>query len=232
MRYLLFLLLSFSLFSCKTDTSTPEEVSKGLKSYSAILGDFAFDFKRVQETNSAGKTQNLIAVTIFKNDILVAAEQEMLNAFSSGLAFYIYKNLTEKQLKKFDGIQIKLSVEAIETVQNYKMTDLALIKKFATQSESYIGFVKNFDIKSMYSAYGDFVKKELTYDAFEQMMLSGFEDDFLEDVLLVGAGFFEEERGNVLHLRYVVIYETAPNRRHSVYYLIDDGDTLIDGFQL
>lgn len=232
MRYILFMVLSFVLFSCKTDTSTPTEVSKALKNYAAVLGDFAFNFKTIKETNIAGGTQNLLAVTIFKNDILVEAEKEILNVFSSGIAFYIYKNLSEKQLKKFDGIEIKLSIDDIESVQNYKMKDLALIKKFAGKAESYIGFVKDFDIKSMYSAYGSFVKNELDFEAFQQIMLTGFEDDYLENVHLVGAGFFEEERGSVLHLRYVIVYETSPNRRHSIYYLIDDGDYLIDGFQL
>lgn len=232
MKYILYFLFFLSLASCNTDTSTPKEVSAGLKEYAAILGNFNFNFSRVKETNTSGKTQHLISVTVFKNPILEEADKDMISAFSSGIAYYIYKNLSEKQLKKIDGIAVKINLDNIESSQTYKKEDLATIQKFHNISESYIQFVKDFDIKSMYSAYGSFVQNELNLEAFEKMMLSGFEDDFLENVLLVGAGFFQEEDGLVVHLRYVVIYENNNNRRHSIYYYTDDGDTLIDGFQL
>lgn len=232
MKYTLFFLLIFTFFACEEDTSTPKEVSQGLKEYAAILGDFNFNFSKIKETNTSGDTQNILSVAIFKNTILEEADKNMLSAFSSGIAYYIFKNLTDKQVQNFDGIAVKISLDDLESSQTYLMKDLATIQKFDLSSKDYLQFVKEFDLKSMYSAYGALVKNQLNYEAFEKMMLTGFEDDKLENVLLVGAGFFQEEDGLVVHLRYVVIYETAANRRHSIYYLTDDGDTLIDGFQL
>lgn len=232
MKYLLYLFLILTLVSCKQNTATPKEISDGLKEYSAILGDFNFIYTTIEETDSKGKKQNLLVVTIIKNTILADADKDMLNAFSSGAAYYIYKNLNQKQIKKFDGITIKFSLDDIESAHRFYMKDLAIVKKFTTKSESYIEFVKDMDIKSMYSAYGPYVTEEISYENFEQMMLSGFEDDYLENVLLVGAGFFQEDPGQVIHLRYVLVFKNEANRRHSIYYYTDDGDTLIDGFQL
>jgi hypothetical protein len=223
--YLLFTVVILLFTSCNNHTivEIPSEVTNGILRYKVTLGEFNYVF-------STDKKQMNLAISNCK--ILDDSDNEMTEIFLSGLAFHVFSALNNEQKKEFNSIKISSKSTIGEVEKTYQFNELAAVLQYDLATYKYFDFVVQKQIGMMYSLMDDEVRFDVGFDEFERIMLGAFEDSQMLSVELAGYNFLADQSRSVLHIRYVLRYENGYNRRHSLYFLTDDNNFFIDGFQL
>lgn len=234
MRYLAFILPCLMLIaSCaQKPKPLPNEVLEGINLYKPVLGTFNFEYKE-EKSERNGQKINQLHLIVTDCSIIDQSDLESVELFCSGLAYHIYISLSNPQLEQFQEIKITSKSRLAEVTKEYPMEMLRQVNAFDLENYEYFEHVAKMDIPTMYNYMDLSVKNDVDYENFEALMMGGFEyDSPMTNIELAGFGYFTDSGRMVLHLRYVLVYESKYNRRHSLYFLTDDNNFLIDGFQL
>lgn len=223
MRNLFVILIALVSFLSCTKNQIPEEVTEGVLKFKITLGDFNFTYSADKKT---------MYLNISDCSILDQSDREMTEIFCSGMAYHLYISLNENQLKEFSSIKITTNSTLGVVEKVYTFEELALVQKFDYATYEYFDHVAKTDIATMYTYMDNSVRYDVDYNQFEGIMLGGFEDSQMQSIELAGYNFLTDNNREVLHIRYVLRYESGYNRRHSLYFLLDENNFLIDGFQL
>lgn len=234
MRYLAFILSGLLLIaSCaQKPKPVPNEILEGINLYKPVLGTFNFEYKE-EKSERNGQKINQLHLIVTDCSIIDQSDLESVELFCSGLAYHIYISLSNPQLEQFQEIKISSKSRLGEVIKEYPMEMLRQVNAYDLENYEYFEHVGRMDIPTMYNYMDLSVKNDVDYENFETLMMGGFEHDSqITSIELAGFSYFTDSDRIVMHLRYVLVYESNYNRRHSLYFLTDDNNFLIDGFQL
>jgi hypothetical protein len=218
--------------SCGKSSVAPQEVNEGLQNFKVVIGEFNHTYSHEKLKDENGNKVKKMVITISDCAILNESELNMLPFFSSGFAYSIFNKMTEAQRKEYNSITIKLKIRNTENTEEYTWAHLSIVEKFDLISYEYWDYFVARDFDNMYSIQDVSVTNELNFGMYRELIQTAYEDKQLLSIEFVGFTFFEDMQRNVVHLWYVLVYEDGITRRHSLFYLVDDNNPYIDGFQL
>jgi hypothetical protein len=227
------LLILFTTLACRSEVLAPGEVNEGLQKYKVISGDFNHLYAETSAKRPDGSTKKQMLISINDCQILKESTLEMLGFFSSGIAFYVFNNLTDAQREKYDAITINIVINGVDNKKEYSFEELAFVEMYDWETYPYWDNFVTKDFEAMYYNHQDFsVTSELDFPAYVNLLSQAYEDDDISSIEMVGYTFFKDMQRDVLHLWYVIVYQNAQSRRHSLFFLVNDNNFLLDGIQL